>query len=52
MKAEQAEDSEDDPGIGKGAKDVSEMVNVDGADIFHAARQKGVSGGAEDDDGE
>ena len=48
--AEQGEDSEDDPGIGQGGENMREMMHVDGADIFHAARQKGVPDGAEDDD--
>jgi len=48
--AEQAEDSNDDPGIGKGEENVREMVNVDGSDILHAARQERISAGAEDHD--
>jgi len=49
---EEAENSQEHPGIGESGEDVGEMVNVDGADVLHAAREEGVSGGSEDYDGE
>ncbi len=49
--AEQAKDSDDDPGIGEGGKNVRDVVNVNGSDILHAARQERISAGTEDHDG-
>jgi len=50
--SQQEENSEYHPGICKRRENMTEVMDIDGSDIFHAARQKRISDGAEDYDRE
>ena len=48
---EEENDSEYDKRIGHGGENFSDVLNVDGVGVLHAAREEGVADRTEEDDG-